>query len=309
MISKGMKLINQKLSNNKITVFDVGAKGGVYSFPKLIKHTNSYGFEPNPKEYNSLISNKNSSITYFPFALGEKKEIRDFNITKHASYSSFLKFDNINFEKHFGFMKDYHIWKKGMKTEKTISVETQNIDNILAQEKIKTIDFLKLDTQGTELEILKGAKQALKNNKIGVIFTEFSFIQSYLNQNLFSELEIYLRNLGYELIDCKFYPEEILNSPFNTKILDKTRYSVGGDAIFVPRLENTNLEEITIFKIGLIIASLEYYSIANSFFKHIKLSDTDIQSIFKYLKTSKIKQIGRSFIPPVLYKIIKTFLR
>jgi hypothetical protein len=105
MNNTAIKLILKNLEGQQLTAFDVGAKGGVLLFPKLEEFFNFYGFEPNIEEFNQL-KNKNN-ITYFPFAFGKNSGIKNFNITKDASYSSFLKVDNSNFKKHFGLMKDY----------------------------------------------------------------------------------------------------------------------------------------------------------------------------------------------------------
>lgn len=74
------------------------------------------------------------------------------------------------------------------------------------QNELDFIDFIKLDTQGTEQEILKSAADKLKDKRIGLIYSEVTFIEAYKNQNLFSDPEIYLRKHGYEFIDCKYYP-------------------------------------------------------------------------------------------------------
>lgn len=56
---------------------------------------------------------------------------------------------------------------------KEVEVDCTTIDNIMKEEKIKVIDYLKIDTEGAELFILKGAKKALKNKKINFIQVEF----------------------------------------------------------------------------------------------------------------------------------------
>ncbi len=288
MANPAIHIIEKQLSGERITAFDVGAKGGIFSFPKLEKYCTFYGFEPNPDEYKKLLqSNQDASISYFPFALSDKKGVANLRITKYPSYSSFLEFDAANFDKHFGRMKGSEVWRKGLETDKVIPVETESIDNLMQRENLPLIHFLKLDTQGTELQILQGAKETLEATQIGVIFTEFSFIQSYVGQNLFSELELYLRDLNYELIDCRFYPGSVQKIfwPFG-KIYDQPRYSTGGDAVFVPAKMEL-LDARTAFKIGLITTSLRYYGIASRFFRHSQMNDTEIELVFRYFRRFK----------------------
>lgn len=301
-------LIAEKLEKEKLIAFDIGSKGGVYSFSRIQKFIDYYGFEPNQEEFEKLIPT--NDIKYFPVALGASPGHRDFNITRHSSYSSFLKLDEVNFEKHFGMMKDYDKWERGMQIEKTIPVEVQTLDNLLLENKIDRIDFLKLDTQGTELEIMKGALNALDKNQLGVIYSEFNFIKIYQNQNSFSELDLYLRQFNYECIDCRFYPNAFhqLNIGLTKKkVYDQPRYSVGGDAVFVPQIESSDLDQKSMFKIGLLMAELGYVSMAYRFFHECKLTDKDIQTILKYTHKFSIKKFGIELVPPVLYKLFKLF--
>ncbi len=309
MENKAINLILKKLEGDKLTGFDIGAKGGVFLIPKLKNFFDFYGFEPNVEEFNRLKNSKNT--TYFPFAIGEYSRNKKFYITKHASYSSFLKLDHINFKKHFGLMKDYPKWRDDMQIKKTVSVEVSTIDNLLSEQNIDQIDFLKLDTQGTELEILKGAHNSLVNHKIGVIFSEFSFIKCYANQNSFSELEIYLKKYNYECIDCRFYPNATknINPLFRNKIYENSRYSVGGDAIFIPKIENTNLSRNSIFKIALIIANLGYYSVANTFFNSCKLSEIEINELLKYSNKFNTKELAMDMLPPFIIRMVKSLTK
>ena len=53
-----------------------------------------------------------------------------------------------------------------------INVQTQTLDNFCLSKKIENIDVLKIDTEGNDLNVLKGAKKLLSENKINVIYTE-----------------------------------------------------------------------------------------------------------------------------------------
>lgn len=300
-------IISKNLEGEKITAFDIGAKGGVLNLNKIKEHLNYYGFEPNQEEFNKLV--QSNDITYFPFALGGTNGKENFHITKHSSYSSFLQLDQANFEKHFGLMKDYNTWKEGMEIEKTSSIDVHTLDTVLSDMNMDRIDFLKLDTQGTELEIMKGAKNSLANNKIGVIFAEFNFLKIYKNQNSFSELDIYLNQLGYECIDCRFYPNSVQRLNLSNKLYDYPRYSSGGDAVFIPKVENSDIAQREIFKIGLIVAQLGYLSVAKKLLKQCQLNENDIQILFKYMHTFSLKKMGKEIVPPFMYKIIKALLR
>jgi len=62
------------------------------------------------------------------------------------------------------------------------------------------VDFLELDTQGTELEILKGADRFLASSVVG-LQTEVEFSSLYDAQPLFAAVDEYLRGFGFMLFD------------------------------------------------------------------------------------------------------------
>jgi FkbM family methyltransferase len=87
----------------------------------------------------------------------------------------------------------------------TISVEevdasrVSTLDAVLAEAPFN-VDFLKLDTQGSELAILRGGRRALAEMIVGVR-AEVSFLPVYEGQPLFAEVDGFLRQHGFELFD------------------------------------------------------------------------------------------------------------
>ena len=76
-------------------------------------------------------------------------------------------------------------------------------NKILLIHKIGLIDFIKIDTQGYELPILKGAIKCL-DHVIGLEI-EVEFVPMYKNQPLFDEVDRFVREKGFELFDIKRY--------------------------------------------------------------------------------------------------------
>ena len=66
---------------------------------------------------------------------------------------------------------------------------------------IKKIDILKIDVQGAEIEVLKGALDMLKKGKIKLIYTETYFEQQYVNQPLFHDISQLLYKHNFVLQD------------------------------------------------------------------------------------------------------------
>jgi len=100
----------------------------------------------------------------------------------------------------------------------TNKIKTTTLKNLLI--KNKNCDFLKLDVQGSELEVLKGANDILLDNLVGLEI-EVSFAEIYINQPLFSDIDIFLReNYKLQLWDLNsqyFLFKNINNARFNNK--------------------------------------------------------------------------------------------
>ena len=89
---------------------------------------------------------------------------------------------------------------KQFQTLKSIIVPSFPLDTIMFKEnKIMEIDILKLDVQGAELDVLNGAKETIKKTKMIVV--EQSVRSPYEGGSMYYEVDNYLRNEGFELLD------------------------------------------------------------------------------------------------------------
>ena len=78
---------------------------------------------------------------------------------------------------------------------KTLSVETRSIDS-LARERSLQVDYLSLDVQGAEYDLLAGATESMLRDTVGIM-CEFSFLPLYDRQKLFDEVVTLLRHKGF----------------------------------------------------------------------------------------------------------------
>lgn len=302
-----IRIVEEYLSNDKIVCLDVGAKGGVLQLSKLEKYCTYYGFEPNQTEFIKL--EQTDTQYYFSYGLSETGGQKQFFITKHPSYSSLLQSNLESFKKHFGSVKGYSKWPEILQIVKTVEVDTKTLDDFLLEEKITSVDFLKLDTQGTELSLLKGGKQALSKKNVSVIFAEVTLVEVYKNQNLFTDLDHYLKVQGYEFIDCRFYPDLVFNDLFLESKYEKSRFSVGGDAIYAPKLETISSNKLQCFKTGLILSSLRYLSMSSVYLKHCGLTEREIEGIHRFTHKRNLKYLLKGLLPPVVLNLLKKVIR
>jgi hypothetical protein len=75
------------------------------------------------------------------------------------------------------------------------------LDTALAGGGVADVDFVKLDTQGSELPILRGATGTLAT--IGAMKVEVEFVPLYEGQPLFSDVDAFMRGAGFQLVDLQ----------------------------------------------------------------------------------------------------------
>lgn len=103
-----------------------------------------------------------------------------------------------------------------MGTSKTIEIETTTLDQFSQQQQIREIDFLQIDVQGADLNVLRGATQTL--NQVLAVQIEVEFSSMYHNQPLFADVDGYLRSHGFTLFDLKTDYRARARSPLQSKL-------------------------------------------------------------------------------------------
>ena len=181
------KILNSPLEK---TIFDVGAATGEFSiiFNNLFRKTNIYAFEPQSEYFEHIQKNHIQICLPFKVALSDEVGESPFFLTKSKPSSSLIKPANTKTS-----IDSY------TELNSQININTTTIDVFCQENNIHQINLLKLDTQGSELSILKGASKMLQNNLIDVIYTEVEFIEIYENQPLFNDLTDYLLKYDYKL--------------------------------------------------------------------------------------------------------------
>lgn len=181
-----------------LTVIDIGARGGFEKHWSVFgDQVKLIGFEADAEECKKLNQQVSGSQNrFFPYALHRDKGKRPFYVTAYPPSSGFYHAD-------MSFMKRFQD-EVNLAVTKTIEMDTVDLDSLIAANGMGPIDFIKLDTEGNELDILEGAINCLKKSVIGLSI-EAEFLQMHYHQPVFSDIDSFLRNLGFRLYDLTVY--------------------------------------------------------------------------------------------------------
>lgn len=179
-----VKVIESFIPVNGI-VFDVGANVGDWSkqvlnfYPKV----NIFAFEPIPSLCDRLHRVLNQThAKIFPLALARETGVRKFFYYQdETAQSSLFEVSELNYLQ---------------KTE--VLVNTVSLDYFCKIHGIDKIDFLKIDTEGAELEVLSGARVLLKHKKIHGIQFEYGYKYAAAGATL-KEIYELLTSCGYSI--------------------------------------------------------------------------------------------------------------
>ena len=172
------------------TLIDVGAAGGVNRrYWKNFRNLTVVGFEPDEREFSKLQQSEGQH--WYQIALNSSDGVFDLNVTRHQTNTSLLE-PNIELIKQLSLdVRDFDIIRK-------VPLRCQTLDRVCADHGIVP-HVVKLDTQGTELDILKGGEACLRRS-IFALEAEVEFLPLYNNQALFTDVHEYVSGLGFQLM-------------------------------------------------------------------------------------------------------------
>lgn len=144
------------------------------------------GFEPGADAFAALEKNKGPHETYYPYAIGDG--------TTQNFYECALPVMSSLYEPDPNILKHFYGLDAAGKVVNVSRIDTKRLD---AVDGIVAPDFLHMDVQGAEHQVLMGADKLL--NDILVVQAETLFLPMYKNQPMFSEVEMLLRGRGFML--------------------------------------------------------------------------------------------------------------
>lgn len=215
--------------NQKIQLVDVGARWGTNPpWDQVEKDFVKYlGFEADIVEcQNLMLKYESKDVEYLPLGVADVNGEYFLNLTRELGCSSIFD-PNHNLISRFFLSENWDVIK-------TILIKTVLLSQILDEKNI-TPDILKIDVQGAALKVLQGAGKYL--HEISFVEVEVEFCEMYKGQSLFGEVDKYMREHGFELLDMnKYYAKR--------KILSAKHASRGqvlfADILYVKAIDKFN---------------------------------------------------------------------
>lgn len=285
---------------NPVTVIDIGARGGFELIASLHPVMEVYAVEPEPKaanELRKLVGLPFRKFSVHELAIADQDGEAQLNITRNASMCSLLGPDEQLFARGFGEMKNMSDWNRSMEVVAKAKVKKTTLASFHSEYVNRFIDFLKIDTQGTEFLILKSGKELLESGGIGVICVEASLLPVYKNQKLFADIDIFLRECGFNLVEFRTYPDIVEREhEFSNgdKIYERPKTNSTGDAWYVFNWNtHNNSKLVQRQRCAMVLASEGYFSEAAHLLRGI-IDTTSQNELFRNLSAiSHRKQLKR----------------
>jgi FkbM family methyltransferase len=238
-----MSLLNV-LSNNqrfqKTTLFtsfkkrplgfvDAGAAGGVHPLIMPVASlVHCTCFEPDKDAYQKLLRHFQDAevfaqISLFDTALGSEEGEATLYLTKSTVNSSLLRPRKMLVDRYR---------TPGFNLDREITVRTKSLDDIVFKnnESGEVLgEFIKLDCQGKEYNILQSGQRTL-NEQCVALWCEVEFFQMYEGQKTFPELDCFLNGKGFRLYGL--YPNYISTKKIDRRAFETEERIIWADALY-----------------------------------------------------------------------------
>ncbi len=177
-----------------MNVINIGANIGITTVAvakKIGRRGKLYSFEPLPQYFDTL--NKNISSNRL-----ENVEAYELAVTDQVGRAPFYQKG----------LSSGIVFEEGAKR---FEVSTTTIDRFLIGEKIERIDLINMDCEGSELLVLKGAKETLRKNKVKIFCEIHHDFLKQLGQSV-QELVQYLQGLEFQVQSVSLDDLEVGNN-------------------------------------------------------------------------------------------------
>lgn len=220
------ELLCNLLDDERICLVDVGAAGGLAKrWWAIARALHVVAFEPDARSNAAYDAPPQAKVTVVNRAAGADERDAQLYLTRKPRCSS-LYVPNRDVVKRYPNPERFDVLG-------TSVIACTTVDDALARVDVQ-MDFIKIDTQGTELDVLRGAKRSLATC-LG-IEVEVEFQQLYAGSAVFRDIDAYISECGFEIFDLRrtFLTRDSATIP----ISQRKGQLVFGDALYFPNWES-----------------------------------------------------------------------
>lgn len=282
-----------------LDIWDVGAsKKPLRPLAKNCNLVRMFGFEPNlieaEKSENDWGKLNWKELEILRVALGPQSGDINLNFTKDPGWSSiYLPNDNLISK----FMSSANIEIIGNSI-----IQVKSGEDLINNKSVPYPDFIKIDTQGSELGVLKGLGEFAMTSLLGA-YVETEFQPLYLNQPLFDDVMSFLKHYA-------IFPVALRTASFGLKKSEirRTRYTtLFSHTLFLRNPWDSSLSESQKIKLGMLYNIFGFLDISHEIFmNHCQLNHEQKKSINQWInKQAKTFYSGNSNRIPRIYSFLK----
>lgn len=250
------------MRDSNFVIHHIGGRAGTRAFPIVPALEHEFVvvmYEASDDGNEQIISHGDKKGTgqtiLINACVGAPNKEQTFYLNRDPFTSSLLKLDPEYSNFYLESEKFDYVLGEAISPVKEEKVFTEALDQIIRSRDLPKCDFLSIDTQGSELEILQSAEETLKDC-VGVRL-EVAFEKRYAGQPLFGEIDIFMRDHGFKFVrftDLKEWAPRTLGSD-----LRGTKLHVETDAIYFRSPENLSPSQIYPFLLtALVFGQTEY---------------------------------------------------
>lgn len=212
--------IIKKFVNKGDVCFDIGANIGAVMFAlaqKVAHNGKVYAFEPGPPIFKRLAQNVASNPHYSASIIIEKLGVSEKNT--QLNWSEELRWNARG--------------NGSLRVGGSVLVDVVTLDSYCYDEGITKVDFIKIDVEGMEHLVLKGAEAVLTRCQPILYFETLPNLETALGFDVYREIADYLGRLNYNFFS--------VDSQGDIRLVDRVGVSL--NTLAIPR-ENSNLSKI-----------------------------------------------------------------
>jgi FkbM family methyltransferase len=269
------------MAQNSFNVHHIGGRNGSRGFPVvpcIERDISTVFYEASEDGNEQIISqarrNRMQNVILVNACVGKFGDTKKFYLNRDPFMSSTFS-ANPEFLDYYNDLLSYdNLISQILEPVDVSEITVQSLDQLVREHGLPECDFLSIDVQGGELDVLLGAVESLKNT-VGVV-VEVEFAELYKDQPLFSEIQKFMNENGYLFIRFLGLQEW---APSGTPIAGRgEKMHFAADALYLKKSDRVNADKVEkLLFASLAFGQTEYAASVKKDFVSLNLGDSGSQ--------------------------------